>query len=65
MIVGPIGPYIIESEAEADDYLTALLEKSEYRSMDEVHMRAAKYIKDAHLKDYFINKAKEYFENLR
>ncbi len=58
MIVGPIGPYVIESESEADDYLTALFEKPEYRSMDEVHMRASKYIKDERLKNYFINKAK-------
>ena len=65
MIVGPIGPYVIESESEADEYLKALLEKPEYRSMNEVHMRAANYIKDEHLKNYFINKAKEYFENLR
>lgn len=50
---------------EADEYLKALLEKPEYRSMNEVHMRAANYIKDEHLKNYFINKAKEYFENLR
>ena len=28
-------------------------------------MRAVNYIKDEHLKNYFINKAKEYFENLR
>ncbi len=58
MIVGPIGPYVIESESEADDYLTALFEKPEYRSLDEVETRAAKYIKDERLKNYFINKAK-------
>jgi hypothetical protein len=57
MIVGPIGPYVIESEFEADEYLTALLEKPEYRSMDEVHKRAAEYIKDEHLKNYFVNQA--------
>jgi hypothetical protein len=56
---------MIENETDADEYLTALLEKPEYRSMDEVHMRAAKYIKDEHVKNYFINKAKAYFENLR
>jgi hypothetical protein len=65
MIVGPIQSYMIENETDADEYLTALLEKPEYRSMDEVHMRAAKYIKDEHVKNYFINKAKAYFENLR
>ena len=65
MNVGPIEPYAIESESEGDNYLTALFEKPEYRSMDEVQIRAAKYIKDGHLKNYFINKAKTYFENLR
>ena len=54
-----VEPFIIESESEADDYLRDLLEKHEYRSMNEVKMRAQKYIKDAHLKHYFINKAKE------
>jgi hypothetical protein len=57
--VGPVGPFIIEGESEADDYLTALFEKHEYRSMIEVTMRAQKYIKDEHLKNYFINKAEE------
>ena len=65
MNVGPIQSYMIESESEADDYLTALFEKPEYRSMDEAHMRAAKYIKDKHLKNYFITKATAYLENLR
>ena len=51
--------FIIESESEADEYLKDLLEKHEYRSMNEVKMRAQKYIKDTHLKNYFINKAKE------
>jgi hypothetical protein len=59
MAVGPIEPFVIESEAEADDYLRDLLKKHEYRSMNEVYMRAQKYTKDEHLKLYFINKAKE------
>ena len=49
----------IESESEADDYLRDLLAKHEYRSMNEVNMRAQKYIKDKYLKNYFINKARE------
>jgi transcriptional regulator with XRE-family HTH domain len=49
----------IESEAEADDYLKDLLEKDEYRSMNVVEVRAQELIKDEHLKNYFINKAKE------
>jgi hypothetical protein len=54
-----VEPFKIESESEADDYLRALLEKYEYRSMNEVTMRAHKYIEDEHLENYFINKAKE------
>ena len=64
MIVGPIQSYMIENETDADEYLTDLLKKPEYRSMDVVQTRAAKYIKDARVKNYFINKANEYFENL-
>jgi hypothetical protein len=63
MNVGPVQSYMIESEAEADNYLTALFEKPEYRSMDEVLARAAKYIKDPFVKDHFINKAKEYLKS--
>lgn len=59
MIVAPVGPFVIESEFEADEYLTDLLNRPEYRSMDEVRRRAAVYIKDERLENYFINKAKE------
>lgn len=59
MTVGPVGPFTIECESEADYYLNELLKKPEYRSMSEVTMRAKKYIKDEHLRIYFINKAKE------
>jgi precorrin-6B methylase 2 len=51
--------FIIDSESAADEYLRNLLEKHKYRSMNVVTMRAQKYIKDEHLKNYFINKAKE------
>jgi hypothetical protein len=57
--VGPVGPFVIESESEADDYLRDLLEKPEYRSMGEVQMRAQKYIKDNNIRKYFVKKAKE------
>ena len=59
MTVGPLGPFVIENESDADEYLRALLEKPEYGSMNEVRMRAQKYIKDEHLKNCFITKAKE------
>ncbi len=54
-----VEPFIIENESEADNYLKDLLAKPEYRSMDKVTIRAQKYIKDEHLKNYFSNKAKE------
>jgi hypothetical protein len=55
--------FMIENEFEADDYLRDLLAKHEYRSMNEVNMRAQKYIKDEHLKNYFINKARGILKN--
>jgi len=54
-----IEPFKIENEGEADEYLAALLAKDEYRSIDEVNLRAGKYITDAHLRVYFVTKAKE------
>jgi hypothetical protein len=59
MGVGPVTSFKIESEDEADEYLTDLLKTPQYRSMGEVEARAAKYIKDARLKNYFVTKAKE------
>jgi hypothetical protein len=59
MSVGPIQSFMIENETYADDYLTALFEKPEYRSMDVVRIRAAEHIKDQRLRNYFINKATE------
>jgi hypothetical protein len=53
-----VEPFMIENESEADSYVQALLAKPEYRSMDEVRVRAQKYIKDARLKEYFIDKAR-------
>lgn len=54
MSVGPIQPFVIDDEHIADAYLRDLLEKPEYRSMDEVRMRADKYIPNTDLKDRFI-----------
>jgi hypothetical protein len=54
-----VEPFMIESESEADDFLRDLLSKDQYRSMDEVRIRAQKYIKDVNIKNYFIDKAKE------
>ena len=57
-----VEPFIIDSESAADEYLRELLAKHEYRSMNEVRMRAQKYIKDERLKTYFINKSKKILE---
>jgi hypothetical protein len=54
-----IAPFTIDSESEADDYLRDLLEKPEYRFMDEVKLRAQQLIKNQHLNNYFIKKAQE------
>ena len=54
-----IKKFVIADESEADDYLKSLLEKHECRSIDEVMIRAREHIKDGHVKNYFINKAKE------
>jgi hypothetical protein len=59
-----IESFQIESESEADDYLKSLLERPEYRSMDEVRMRAQKYISNVRIKDYFINKAKGILDSM-
>jgi hypothetical protein len=58
MTVGPIGEFKIDNEAEADYYLIEFLSKPEYRSMDEVVIRAQE-IKYPRLKVSFINKGKE------
>ena len=59
MPVGPIEPFAIESELEADDYLRDLLANPDYRSMDEVRRRAEKLVKNEPLKNYFINRGQE------
>ncbi len=59
MPVGPIEPFELDNEPDADAYLKDLLEKPEYRSVDEVRLRAQKYIKDERLKNRFINRASE------
>jgi hypothetical protein len=59
MTIMIVESYRIESESEADDYLRDLLAKPEYRSMNEVNMRAQQLIKNDRLKSHFIKKAKE------
>ena len=54
-----VEPFKIESISEADDYLQSLLSHPEYRTASEIEMRAAKYIEDAFLRTYFLNKAAE------
>ena len=57
-----IETFKIEDESEADAYLRDLLANPEYRSMDEVYVRAQKLIPDARLRNYFINRAKVILE---
>lgn len=49
----------IDNVTEADAFLRDLLAKDEYRSMDEVIVRARELVPDDNLRMYFINKAKE------
>ncbi|QWL62875.1 hypothetical protein HQ399_11760 [Aeromonas jandaei] len=54
----------IENVAEADAFLKDLLAKDEYRSVDEVIVRARKLVPDENLRMYFINKGKQILEAL-
>lgn len=54
-----VEPFRIDNETEADEYLKDLLATPQYRSMDEVKIRAQTYITDAQLKKYFTDKAKD------
>ena len=65
MTVGPVTSFVIENESEADEYLTDLLARPEFRTMDEVTIRAQKYIKNAQLKSYFTNKGTEILKTYR
>jgi hypothetical protein len=49
----------LATEAEADEYLEAVLAKPEYCSMHEIELRADKHTKDPHVKRHFIERAKE------
>ena len=57
--VNMIERFKIENVTEADAFLRDLLAKDEYRSMDEVIVRARELVSDDNLRMYFINKAKE------
>jgi hypothetical protein len=59
MTVGPVEPFSLDNEIDADEYLQALLERPEFRNMDEVRRRARQLIKIDHLKNHFISKAAE------
>jgi hypothetical protein len=54
-----VEPFKIENETEADEYLKDLLATPQYRSMNEVQIRAQNHITDAQLNKYFIDKAKD------
>jgi hypothetical protein len=51
--------HTIDSESEADDYLTDLFKDPAYRSMDVVNLHAQARIKDTNIRMYFINRAKK------
>ena len=47
-------PFTIDTEAEAKAYLTALLAKPEFRSMNEIEMRCAKVVREPAIQVYFL-----------
>lgn len=53
-----ITPFRIESEIEADAYLTALLAKKEIQSISEIEHIAIELVDDERLRSYFVEKAK-------
>ena len=60
MAIGPVEPFKIENESEADTYLKDLLARPEYRSMTEVQSRAQKDIPDPSLKNTSSTKRKRF-----
>ena len=62
--VNVIERFKIENVAEAEAFLRDLLAKDEYRSVDEVIVRARKLVPDENLRMYFINKGKQILEAL-
>jgi hypothetical protein len=59
MSISPIQSFVIDHESIANSYMRDLLAKPECRSMDEIRMRADKYIPDADLKNCFINEGEK------
>jgi hypothetical protein len=57
--------FVMDSKSEADAYLNGLFKDDKYRSIDEVLIRAEKYIRDPNIKKYFIAKAKEMLQDFR
>jgi hypothetical protein len=54
-----VDPYTMDSESEANAYLTDLFKDPANRSMDMVNIHAQTRIKDANIRMYFTSKAKE------
>jgi hypothetical protein len=59
-----IETYKIESEADADYYVTSLLADPQYRSIAVVNMRAQQLISDPQLRKYFIAKGQEILNSM-
>jgi hypothetical protein len=45
--------------AEADEYLSELLSQERYRSLDEIERRAAMYIVDRDITEYFLSRGRK------
>lgn len=57
--------FLIDSKLDADAYLNDLLKDDSNRSIEEVKIRAQKYIQDPIIKKYFIAKAEEMLQTLQ
>lgn len=57
-----IESFKIENKEEADAYLEDLLNKPDYRSLDEIKLRAQKLIPNSELANYFIAKGAKILE---
>jgi hypothetical protein len=63
MAIGATNPFVIETEAEADEFLSELFQRSEYRSLDEAVKRAQRFVSDDRLKAYLIERARQLLKN--
>lgn len=60
-----VQPVTLDNGSEADAYLTDLLKKPEFQSMDVIEQRGAALIKDPAVKTYFLSKGAAMLADLK